>query len=177
MLSLFDLLLSLLSRINGGESQSVPASDADSTLTSTSAPTPTEIPTRQSGDGVLHVIRNPNLATMDALFGRATWNDEFVCYSMERTAVAISEGVYTAQLDKSPHLGYVCPHLKVPERDTAAGGDEGILVHIANEPAQVEGCIALGTRIDGDALDSSKLAFDKMMGILPQEFTVEITSL
>jgi hypothetical protein len=96
---------------------------------------------------------------------------------MERTAVAISRGVYSAQLDKSPHLGYVCPHLKVPERDTAAGGDAGIRIHIANEPRQVEGCIALGTSIDGDALDNSKSAFDKLMAILPQEFTVTVSSL
>ena len=96
---------------------------------------------------------------------------------MERMAVAIPEGTYSAQLDKSPHLGYVCPHLKVPVRDAAAGGDAGIRIHIANTPIQVEGCIATGTCIDGDALDSSRAAFDKMMAVLPQEFSVTVESI
>lgn len=112
--------------------------------------------------------------TADAYFGRVTWNGEFVCYSMERIAVAIPEGTYSAVIDLSPHLKYKCPHLRVPTRDLAAGGDAGIRIHVANDPNQVEGCIGVGLSIDGDAIDHSQSAFDKLMALLPPNLTVTV---
>ncbi len=112
--------------------------------------------------------------TKDAYFGKIYFDDAFVCYSMERVAVAIPEGVYAAVIDLSPHLKYKCPHLRVPTRDLAAGGDAGIRIHVANEPCQVDGCIACGLSIDGDAIDHSQSAFDKLMALLPPSLTVEV---
>src|SRR5271165_3403944 len=103
---------------NGGVSPNVPEIDAATTSTSTNAT-------------LLEVVRDPKWATVDGLVGEIHFQGEFVCYSIERTEVAIKEGTYSAKLDMSPHMGYVCPHLRVPERDTAAGGDAGIRIHIA----------------------------------------------
>ena len=149
---------------NGGGLQNVRANDAALTLTYSSVT-----------NRVLAVLRKTK--TKDAFLGELSFDGKFVCYTLERIAVAIQEGLYSAKLDKSPHLGYVCPHLKVPERDMAAGGDAGIRIHILNEPCQSDGCIGTGLSIDGDALDNSRAAFDRLMAVLPQEFTVVVSSL
>lgn len=86
----------------------------------------------------------------------------------------ILPGIYKAKKDSSPHLGYICPHLRVPYRDVQAGGDAGIRIHVGNTPCQVDGCIETGTQEDGDAVDYSKTAFDKVMSVTPDEFEVEI---
>jgi Family of unknown function (DUF5675) len=86
---------------------------------------------------------------------------------MERTAVAIPTGIYPAQKEPSPHFGFETPHLTVPDRTY-------IEIHPANYPLQLEGCIAVGTSIDGDSLDNSDVAFQRMMAVLPQEFTVVV---
>lgn len=112
--------------------------------------------------------------TADAYFGRLIVNGIFVCYTLERISVAIPEGTYAAVIDLSPHLNYKCPHLRVPSRDLAAGGDAGIRIHVANEPNQVEGCIGVGLSIDGDAIDHSQSAFDKLMALLPPSLSVTV---
>ena len=104
----------------------------------------------------------------DGAFGMLSVNGVAVCESMENLGKEVAEGLYDAVIDKSPHMGYMCPHLRVPDRDKAAGGDAGIRIHIANEPCQLEGCIACGSKRDGDAEDGSKKAFDKMMALLPK---------
>lgn len=89
---------------------------------------------------------------------------------MERTAVAIPTGSYSAHLEDSPHFGFPTPHIDVPGRTY-------IELHPANYPSQLEGCIALGSTIDGDALDNSRAAFDRLMSYLPTDgssFTLEI---
>lgn len=122
--------------------------------------------------------------TKDGLFGRLVVMDggvaklTVVCDT--NLKLRIKDGVYTAKVDMSPRLGYMCPHIKVPERDTEAGGDAGLRIHRANEPSQSLGCIFPGEQIDGDAVDDSKDAFDAMMALLPQdgtEFTVSIQTL
>lgn len=112
--------------------------------------------------------------TTDAYFGKLSLNGIFVCYTLERIAVAIPEGTYAAVIDLSPHLNYKCPHLRVPARDSAAGGDAGIRIHVANEPCQVDGCIAVGDSIDGDAMDNSGDAFRRLMALLPPNLTVTV---
>lgn len=101
-------------------------------------------------------------------------NGEVVCSTLERADTLIKAGTYAVILDLSPHLGYICPHLRVPDRDLAAGGDAGIRIHIANYQSQLEGCVAVGTVQDGDAIDNSKLAFDNLMPMLPPEFKITI---
>jgi Family of unknown function (DUF5675) len=156
--NLFASLNSPQSQSNGGASPSAPANAAASTLTSTPV---TSL--------LLKVQRNPSLATMDALFGSLIFNEKKICCTMERTAVAIPEGIYPGRKRYSPHFGMTVLGIDVPNRTD-------IECHPANLPSQLEGCIAVGESIDGDALDNSRAAFDEMMSIVPQEFTVEICS-
>lgn len=87
---------------------------------------------------------------------------------MERTAVCIPVGVFEGHLETSPHFGFATPHIAVPNRTY-------IEIHPVNYPSQLEGCIAVGSTIDGDALDNSRSAFDTLMGLLPQTFLVSVT--
>lgn len=105
--------------------------------------------------------------TTDAVFGSLTFRD-FQCYTMERTAVIIPAGPYNAQVALSPHFGFDTPHLAVSNRTY-------IEIHPANYPKQLEGCIAVGSQIDGDALDSSRQAFDALIKLLPQQFDVVVS--
>jgi hypothetical protein len=121
-----------------------------------------------------------NLTTSDGTFGDVTvYKDAeqnvFTCKSVERTAVMIDTGVYNLELDMSPRLGYLCPHIQDDERDQAAGGDAGIRIHKFNEPEQSEGCIGVGTVEDGDAVDNSKTAFDELMAILQTDTYIILT--
>ncbi len=70
-------------------------------------------------------------------------------------------------METSPHFGFVTPHLTVPGRTY-------IEIHPANYPAQLEGCLAVGSSIDNDTLDNSRAAFDRLMPLLPHKFTVTI---
>lgn len=91
----------------------------------------------------------------------------------------ILDGIYSAIIDLSPRLNYRTPHIRVPLRDEAAGGDAGLRIHKANLPSQSLGCIFPGKNLDGDAVDDSKDAFDTLMSFLPQdgsEFTVTIST-
>lgn len=108
--------------------------------------------------------------TADALLGEISLNGEFVCYSMERTAVSIPEGLYNAHMELSPHFGFATPHLGVPNRTY-------IEIHPANYPSQLEGCVAVGQKIDGDALDNSRAAFDTLVSKLPPTFQVLVYSI
>jgi len=107
--------------------------------------------------------------TVDAFFGRITVSGEFIGYSMERVAVAIPLGIYTARLRDSAHFGFRVPGIDVPNRTN-------IEIHPANYPSQLEGCIAIGSVVDNDALDNSRAAFERMMAVLPKAstFTVQV---
>jgi len=143
--------------LNGGASPSAHASDAISILTSRSVTT-------------LAVIRDPRMATTDALFGKMSYNGKFLGYTMERTAVAIPEGTYHGYKRDSARFGMRVVGIDVQNRTD-------IECHPANLPSQLLGCIALGESIDGDALDNSRAAFRGMMEAVPEEFTVEVSSL
>lgn len=117
----------------------------------------------------LRITRNPSRATVDATFGDMDYNGDRICFTMERTAVAIPEGTYSGVKRYSPHFGKTVVGISVPNRTD-------IEVHPANYPCQLEGCIAVGESIDGDALDNSTTEFDAMMKVVPQEFTVEVMS-
>lgn len=163
MLTMFTLLKSLLKLVSSGLSSGV-----QNVSMPVSPTTPLNTQT------ILKIERKS--VTIDGIFGTITINGVLVCESMERLDTAIAEGLYDAVLDESPHLHYVCPHIRVPMRDAAAGGDAGIRVHIANTPNQLEGCIAIGTRINGDSIEGSKDAFDKVMKSLPTNFQVLVYS-
>src|ERR1700693_2457231 len=72
----------------------------------------------------------------------------------------IPAGTYNVVLSMSPHLGYITPEvLNVP-------GRTAIRWHIANYPKDVIGCVAIGSGRAADMVLASKVAFDKLMGIL-----------
>lgn len=104
--------------------------------------------------------------TDKGVFGHLEW-DGFDCVTLERTDTLIKEGTYSVRVDMSPHLGYKCPHLAVPDRDKAAGGDAGIRIHIANWQDQLHGCIAVGENREGFAVEHSRDVFNQMMAKWP----------
>lgn len=157
MLSLLEFLKNLLSLLNGGASANAPKNDADSILTLKNVTSP-----------LLVISRTKK--TEDALFGKVTIGGEDVCFSMERTVVAIPEGVYPCCKRYSPHNARTVIGIDVPNRTD-------IEIHPANYPSQLEGCIAVGSTVDNDALDNSTAAFEKLMTLLPQTFTLQIMSL
>lgn len=123
-------------------------------------------------------------ATMDGLLGRMTLINEAGCSVYDEPCITnlqdrILDGVYTAVVDLSPRLQYLCPHIQVPLRDQAAGGDAGLRIHAGNLASQSLGCVFPGTCVDGDAVDNSREAFNNLMSLLPQdesEFTVTIST-
>lgn len=161
LLSLFASLKNQKNGTNGGASLNAPANAADSTLISKNV-TNQAVP-------LLQITRNPTKATTDAHFGDMVFNGNVLGCTMERIAVTIPEGTYSAHKELSPHFGFETPHLIVPNRTY-------IEIHPANYPLQLEGCIAIGSAVDGDSLDNSDVAFQKMMAVLPQEFTVSIST-
>lgn len=75
-------------------------------------------------------------------------------------ASCIPAGVYPALRLKSPRLQYELFQLaNVQDR-------VGIDLHIGNYPRDTDGCILLAEKADGDAVDSSKEAFDLFMQYL-----------
>jgi len=116
---------------------------------------------------LLTIKRNPAKATSDAIFGDMDYNGNRICFTMERTVVAIPAGTYSGCKRDSQHFGRKVVGIAVPNRTN-------IECHPANHPCQLEGCIAVGESIDNDALDNSTMAFDEMMSELPDSFTVVV---
>ena len=67
--------------------------------------------------------------------------------------------------DYSHRHNRVMPHIKVPSRDQAAGGDAGIRIDIANKPDQLLGCIALGDNEEVDSVDDSRVTCGKFQKV------------
>lgn len=120
--------------------------------------------------------------TDQGTFGKFYASDgEFICYTLERQwqnnepfRSCIPEGRYLLTDYDSPKYG---------QRFALAGGsvsiyqgDEnkrfGILIHAANFPSQLQGCIAPGntlTTIDGQwAVASSRAALDRLENVIRQ---------
>ncbi len=152
--NLLNALKNLRSQPSGGVLPSVPESDANITSISTNATT-------------LAVVRDPKMETADALFGRMDYDGKYLGITMERKAVAIPEGTYPGRKRDSAHFGMRVVGIDVPNRTD-------IECHPANLPLQLNGCIALGESKDGDAIDNSKTAFQRMMNLLPESFAVMV---
>lgn len=155
---MFQSILKLLKSIAKPENSGL-LSDADNVNT------PGGTDHQSSTMTILRIVRGT--LTKDGVFGLMTINGDTVCETVENRGKEIAEGLYDAVIDRSPHLGYLCPHIRVPLRDQAAGGDAGIRIHILNLPCQSEGCIGTCVSRDGDAGDNSRLAFRSMMALLP----------
>lgn len=125
---------------------------------------------------IISVVRQSK--SKDGIFGLLTILDNsFKCVTLENLDKEIPVGVYNVDFTYSPHFGKRMPHIIVPVRDEAAGGDAGIRFHPANWPSQLEGCIALGSRKDGDAIDDSADAFKQFFAIIDgnQNLIVKVT--
>ena len=115
--------------------------------------------------------------TVDGFLGTLSIDtNPFTCFTVENLAHAIPEGTYTVKIDLSPRLQIITPHIIVPARDQAAGGDAGIRIHSANFPSQLLGCIAVGDKQEVDAVDDSKETFLKLMAIINSvpDLTIQI---
>lgn len=113
--------------------------------------------------------------TSNGIFGELSldWNP-FRCVTLENLVKSIPAGVYDLNFTYSPHFNRVMPHIIVPSRDTLAGGDAGIRLHWANFPAQLDGCIAVGTFVDGDSIDESLIPFNQLYAILNMQAGLKI---
>lgn len=162
LLTLFTSSSSQGSQSNGTASPSAQGSAVVLTSTSTNATSPVQ--------SILRVVRNQSLQTKDALFGAMDFDGTAIGVTMERTAVAVPEGTYRGYKRDSVRFGMRVVGIDVPSRTD-------IECHPANFPLQLDGCIAIGETKDGDALDNSRAAFQRMMAELPETFTVEVSSL
>ena len=114
----------------------------------------------------------------DGIFGILTIeNSTFSAFSCENLAKSIMPGTYAVVIDHSPRLGFDTPHIIVPLRDNAAGGDAGIRIHPANFPHELDGCIAVGDTYKDNSVLNSRKTFAKLMDILKKEkdITIEIS--
>ena len=97
------------------------------------------------------------------------------CYTIENLEHAIPAGSYKVVIDFSPRLQIMTPHIIVPSRDIPARGDAGIRIHPANFPYQLEGCIAVGDKLENDAVDDSKKTFQELMYYIDgQDLTIKV---
>jgi len=125
------------------------------------------------GDGygggmILTVTRT--FKSEDGIFGNLTIDTStFKCVTLENLDKEIQPGVYDVNFTYSPHFNRVMPHILVPDRDTLAGGDAGLRIHWANYPVQLEGCVAVGERVDGDSIDESLIPFNQLYAIIKDQ--------
>lgn len=126
----------------------------------------------------MNVVIQRKSKSPDGIFGVLTldWTppNSFTCVTLENLEKAIPAGLYDLDFNYSPHFNRVMPHIIVPSRDVAAGGDAGIRIHWANFPAQLDGCVAVGTKVDGDSIDQSLIPFNKFYSILNQLHGIKV---
>lgn len=78
----------------------------------------------------------------DGIFGTlAIDTDPFKCVTLENLSLEIPPGTYSIWYRWSHDFGQIMPHIIVPNRTA-------IMLHWANWPKQLLGCIALGTSDD-----------------------------
>ena len=98
--------------------------------------------------------------TADGIFGSLSldWNP-FMCVTCENLEKEIAAGRWPLTFAYSPHFNRVMPLINVPGRTWT-------WIHWANFPLQLKGCVAVGQKVDGDAIDTSQVEWDELWGIL-----------
>lgn len=94
--------------------------------------------------------------------GRLSFDDEFVCFTLEDTCrrvkvegeTAIPSGKYEITIDFSERFQKNMPHV------LAVPGFEGVRIHKGNYPEQTLGCILVGMRRDKDSIYDCQKAYD-----------------
>jgi hypothetical protein len=108
--------------------------------------------------------------TDDGIFGKLSIDQSlFTCFTCENLAKAINPGVYSVTFDYSPRFNRTMPHIAVPDRDQAAGGDAGIRIHWGNNPSDYEGCIGVGNGQEGDSIDNTVSTFNELYAIIKDQ--------
>lgn len=111
---------------------------------------------------------NRKTQTEDGIFGELSIDQHpFKCVTLEKKSKAIGAGTYSVEFTYSPTFNRIMPLINVP-------GREGIRIHWANYPFQLEGCIAVGDKVDGDAIDDSRTTFNQLWNIINEEKTINI---
>ena len=93
----------------------------------------------------------------DGIFGNLAIDiDPFKCVTLENLQLEIPAGTYPVWYRWSNDFQQIMPHIIVPERTA-------VMLHWANWPKQLLGCIALGDEEDfnDDAINESKDAWIK----------------
>jgi hypothetical protein len=91
----------------------------------------------------------------NALLGQLEIGGVNECFTLENADLAIPCGHYKVEITYSPRFQRDLPLIDVP-------GRTGIRIHPANWAHQLEGCIAPGQTIEGNAVDNSRAAFDPL---------------
>lgn len=124
--------------------------------------------TQVSQENVLTIKRNQETSgTGEGRIGVLTYNGEFICYTLEHEGVKIPAGRYKAELRWSERFQETVPYIHAQNRT-------GIEIHPGNCSSESGGCVLVGTETRGACLGNSRLAFARMMRVLPQEFTVVV---
>ena len=103
----------------------------------------------------------------DAIPGDIYEDGAHVCVTLENADHAIKAGRYPIAMTESARAK--AGSLWSPREDHVLPlvcdvvGREGIRLHAANHPAQLEGCIAPGITRDGDAITNSRVALIALM--------------
>lgn len=115
----------------------------------------------------LRLVRQPHTAV--TTFGVLFVDGFFQCVTLENSLKIIPAGTYEFEYYNSPKHKKIVPLLKnVPNRSM-------IEIHIANWAYELQGCIAVGTKINETMLTESEAAFTKLMKtIYPKPGTIRI---
>ena len=119
----------------------------------------------------MNIIVQRQSKTSDGLFGKLSldWN-YFTCVTLENLAKELEAGTWPLTYAYSPHFNRQMPLINVPGRTWT-------WFHWANFPIQLEGCVALGRTVDGDAIDESVAAWNEFWGILNNQSGITVTIL
>ncbi|WP_367971621.1 DUF5675 family protein [Vibrio scophthalmi] len=122
-------------------------------------------------------------------FGELTLAGERLCYTTERewnnnqpSQSCIPAGTYTVKRHQSPKFG-LCFALESPSLGVTIQGPSlrtHCLIHVANFPEQLEGCIAPGTAMHSQkwGVANSRKALDALLETLTDEaYQLEIVRL
>ena len=106
-------------------------------------------------------------ATDQGIFGKLSAGD-FHCVTLERHDIFIPPGVYKVIFYNSPAHKCLVPMLEgVPGRSY-------IEIHWGNWEKDSKGCILVGTRRVGAAIEESKKAFTGLMAALKGQLDIDI---
>ena len=124
--------------------------------------------TKQGGGMIVTVTRTQKSA--DGIFGNMAIDiDPFKCVTLENLQLSIPAGTYPVWYRWSNDFQQIMPHIIVP-------GRTAVMLHWANWPKQLLGCIALGDEEDfkDDAIDESKDAWIKFAQAITDQPTLTL---